>query len=146
MRYAGTKTVSINIMHEAEVVKTVVDNLRSSGFQVETEMPNIYRSAVIVAVDSFSKVWVIECKISNVKRAVEQTRIHKLSADKVFIAMPFRKPRESTLQRVLDAGVGLMYVMPDGSIQTEVECPDHDMVWEPAQQLLISRMERGRQT
>lgn len=99
------------------VVEAVVRSLRRKGFQVNTEVPNFHRSADVAAVDRQGNVWVIECKVSSLGRAIEQCVTHKLAADKVLVATPYRKTRDGTVQKLRTAGLGLMYVMPDGSIE-----------------------------
>lgn len=126
-------------MHEQAIVNTIVHNLRKDGYTVATEVANFYRSADVVAVDNDSKIWIIECKVSDMKRALEQLRIHKMSADRVFIGTSFRKLQKNTLKRIRDAAVGLIFVMPNGRIKIELNCPKQDNIWAPAKEKLLSK-------
>jgi len=89
-------------MTEKSIVKAVVQSLKEDGFRVSTEVSNFYRSADIGAVDHKGKLWVIECKVSNIGRAIEQSKTHKLSADKVFICLLYTSPspRDRTRSRM----------------------------------------------
>lgn len=131
-------------MSEHVVVAAVADALASKGFRVAREVANFHRSADIGALRHDGEVWVVECKVSDISRAIVQVKTHKLAADKVYIAMPLRKTRESTLKRIREAGVGLLYVLPDGSLSEPVEEPAHEDPWPPARERLLQRiMEAG---
>jgi len=131
-------------MTEKSIVKAVVQSLKEDGFRVSTEVSNFYRSADIGAVDHKGKLWVIECKVSNIGRAIEQSKTHKLSADKVFIATLQRKTKEVTLRKIREAGVGLFYVMSDGSVSEPIEEPGLNEPWGLAREKLLSRIMEGR--
>lgn len=127
-------------MGERTLVKAVVRALEDKGFRVATEIANFYRSADIGALDDEGNVWVIECKISNIGRAIEQSKTHKLSADKVYIATSFKKTKEATLRKIKEAGIGLIYVMPDGSVSEPVEKPNRNKPWGLARSRLSNRI------
>jgi len=129
---------------EKTIVNAVVNELEGKGFRIAREVANFYRSADIGAVDHKGKVWVIECKVSNIGRAIEQSKTHKLSADKVFIATLQRKTKEVTLRRIREAGVGLLYVMSDGSVSEPIEEPGLNEPWGLAREKLLSRIMEGR--
>ena len=132
-------------MREETIVNAVVNTLMGKGFRyVATEVANFYRSADIGALDNEGKIWAIECKVSNIGRAIEQSRTHKLSADKVFIATLQRKTKEVTLRRIREAGVGLLYVMSDGSVSEPIEEPGLNEPWGLAREKLLSRIIEGR--
>jgi hypothetical protein len=127
-------------MNEAAIVNDIVTALKVSGFRVATEVPNLYRSADVAALDNEGNIWIVECKISNIGRAIIQSKTHKLSADKVFIGIPFRNAREDTLNRIRNAGLGLIYVMPDGSIDMIIEEEQIGNPWQPAKDKLRQRI------
>ena len=108
---------------ERRVVNAITRALRRDGFLVATEVANFYRSADIAAIDQNGQVWIIECKISNIGQAIVQSRTHRLSANRVYIGVPQRKMRPTTLEKVRQAGIGLIYVRSDGSIFTALEEP-----------------------
>lgn len=127
-------------MNEKMIVDSIVKFWQDNGFKVATEVANFYRSADIAALDPAGKVCVVECKVSNVSRAIEQTKTHKISADKVFVGMPYRNTKQSTFDRLNDEGIGLIYVMPNGSIQVALDVSNHSSVWQLANQRLRNRI------
>jgi hypothetical protein len=129
-------------MRERFIVDAVVTALNGQGFDVGTEVPNFYRSADVAAVTVGGEVWVIECKVSDISRAIEQARIHKLAADRVLVATPHRVTRSTTLQRLKCAGLGLMYVMPDGSVTEACEAPRNHSHWPLAKERLRTEIVR----
>ncbi|MFI5253235.1 MAG: hypothetical protein ACHQQQ_12485 [Bacteroidota bacterium] len=127
-------------MTERLIVDAIVDYLKGLGFKVATEVPNFYRSADVAAIDPNGEIWIIECKLSNVKQALTQSKVHLLSADKVFIGMPFREPKQETMDKIRRSGVGLLYVMPDGSIDIAIDDTKIKHTWFPARNKLIQRI------
>lgn len=130
-------------MREKEIVSHIVTFLKAKGYIVATEVANLYRSADIAVLDHEDNAWVIECKVSSIGRAITQSKIHKLSADKVFIGTTYRKTQSSTLKRVKEAGLGLFYVMPDGSISKEVDVQIDNRPWLPIRSILIDRIRKA---
>ncbi len=132
-------------MPEKDVVEAIVGNLTKMGFNVATEVPNLYRSANIAAVDISGNVWVIECKISSIGRAIHQLRIHQLGADMVFVGTPYRETREETLEMIRQAGVGLIYLMPDGSITEAIKPVCSNRSWPATKEKLRQRVLQATQ-
>lgn len=130
-------------MIEQVIVDSISGALRDEGFKVAIEVANLYRSADIAAIDTKGDIWVIECKISGIGRAIEQLKIHKISADKVFIGTYYKKTRETTLNRIKNAGIGLIYVMPDGSIYRSIKAPNNINLWKPARERLLKRIQEA---
>lgn len=130
-------------MIEKKIVDAVVDALAQRGFQVATEVPNFYRSADIGAIDRQGKIWAVECKVSNIGRAIEQSKTHKMSADRVFIATFFRQTKEPTLTKIRDAGLGLLYVMSDGSLSEPIQEPVENKPWPLARARFLARILEG---
>jgi len=132
-------------MQERVIVDAIVKGLRNLGFTVATEVANFYRSADIAVLDDDGNVSVIECKVSSMGRAIEQSKTHKLAADKVYIGTFHRNTKESTLKRIKQAGLGLIYVMPDGVVCTDVIKPGKGNPWQPARQRLLKRIMGSQQ-
>jgi len=128
------------MMNEVQIVNIIVKALEDSGFIVATEVSNLYRSADIAAIDNEGNIWVVECKISGISKAIEQSKTHKLSADKVFIGTPFRQTKENTIKKIKEAGIGLIYVMPDGSINKVFENLEVNNPWELSREKLRKRI------
>lgn len=127
-------------MKEAYIVNTVVNTLIARGFQVATEVANFYRSADVAVIDDDNKIWIVECKISDIKKAIEQLKTHKLSADRVYIATPYKKTRQSTLDRINEEDIGLIYIMQDGEMEVELEISGRNSPWVPGREKLKSRI------
>lgn len=127
-------------MNEQALVDSVVNALEAKGFNVATEVPNSYRSADICAIDNKGDIWIIECKISSIGRAIEQSKTHMISADKVFIATFYKKTQEMTLKKIRAAGIGLFYVMPDGSLSKPIEKPTHNKPWKLSRNSLLKKI------
>ena len=127
-------------MKEQIIVNHLVQNFKNKGYKVATDVANIYRCADIALLDNNSSVWVIECKISAIKRALEQTKIHKLSADEVYIALPYKKLKEESLRKIRESDVGLIFVLPNGSVNIEFKSPKQFHTWQPAKNKLISNI------
>jgi hypothetical protein len=130
-------------VNEKKLVDRVVSELERRGFSVVTEVANLYRSADIAAVSSEGELWIVECKVSNMARAVEQSRTHKHAADRVYVATYHRKSKVSTVRRIRDAGLGLIYVMPDGTVEFEIDAPRDRGPWKPARDRLLERIQRA---
>lgn len=129
-------------MNEKEVVVQIVKSLKASGYTVATEISNLYRSADIALIDDNGSVWVIECKISDISKAIRQLETHKLSADKVFIGTPYRKTKPSTLRRIKEAGIGLLYLMSDGTIKKAIDVENQHKPYPPVKELLQRKILR----
>ena len=130
-------------MREKMIVNSLVEFLNRKKYMVATEVANLYRSADIAVIDDKDKVWVIECKISNIGKAIKQLKTHKLSADKVFIGTFFKKTKKSTISRIKEAGMGLIYIMPDGSIKKAINETVENKPWEPARKILFERIKEA---
>ncbi|MGA1980517.1 MAG: hypothetical protein ABSG99_08175 [Sedimentisphaerales bacterium] len=131
-------------MNEKTIVTAVVNALTCKGFRyVTTEVANFYRSVDVGAIDNKGNIWAIECKVSNIGRAIEQSKTHKLSADKVFIATFRKNIRENTLNRIRDAGVGLLYVTADGLMSEPIEEPKENRPWSLARDRFLARIMEG---
>lgn len=133
------------INQEIKLVEAIVTSLKRLGYRVETEIANFHRSADIAAIDNDGFIWIIECKVSNMNRAIIQSKTHKLSADKVFIGTCHRNTKKNTLKKIREEGIGLIYVMPDGNINIAIEETTKGKPWRPARERLLKRiMEANR--
>lgn len=103
-------------MNEKIIVQTIVEYLKLKGYKVATEVANLHRSADIAAIDKNGNVVIIECKVSNIRKAIEQIKTHMNSADRVYIGIPSRNNWKKTLSTFNELGIGLIHVNNDGSI------------------------------
>ena len=125
---------------ESQVVDAIVREFSSRGFLVRTEVPNFYRSADVAAIDKRGRVWVVECKVSCMDRAISQSVTHCLAADRVAVATPLKRSTEGTLRKLKAAGVGLMYVASDGSVTEALQPRTDRRPWARARARLRSRI------
>lgn len=130
-------------MKEQALVNSFVDFFISKGFTVATDVANLYRCADIAIVDDKKRIWVIECKVSDIGKAIIQLKTHKLSADKVIIGTFFRKTRRDTINRIRNEGIGLIYLMPDGSVVEAIEDEPKSTPWELARKTLLKRIQEA---
>lgn len=127
-------------MKEIQIVEAIVKDLKEKGFKVATEVANFHRSVDIVALDEFKSLWAIECKVSDIGKAIVQLKTHQLSADKVFIATANKKMKYQTLKKIKEAGLGLFYVMEDGTVKLHFECSGENRPWLKSRNKLIRRI------
>ena len=125
---------------EKELVKAIASRLAHLGYCVATEVANFHRSADIAAIDSNGCIWIIECKVSSMKKAIQQSKTHKLSADKVFIGTSYKNTKSVTINKIREEGLGLIYVMPNGEIQIAVDEQKGSNPWQPARERLRQRI------
>ena len=52
----------------------------------------------------------------------------------------YKNTRESTLDRIKEEGLGLIYVMPDGSVSKEIEVTVTNNPWLPKKEILRERI------
>ena len=127
------------MINEQVLVDTLVTALKEKGFCVFTEISNFYRSADIVVIDKEEKLWIIECKISDIAKAIKQLKTHRLSADKVYICTPFRKTKPNTMKRIENEGMGLIYIKENGEINFVLESYSNPP-WELAKNKIFNRV------
>jgi len=127
---------------EKEIVDLLVRHFSEFGYTIRMEVANGYRSADIALIDNEEKAWVIECKISALKKALDQLETHKYSADKVFIATIKRNHRSSTIDRIKRAGVGLITVNSNKRIEIEIEAA-RNKPWKPGNRKLKNLILEG---
>lgn len=127
-------------MTEKSLVNKLTKFLKSCNYEVAVEVANFYRSADIAVIDNNKKVWVIECKISSLKQAVRQLQVHKLAADKLYIATVKKNIRNETKQMLKKSGIGLIFILPDDTIEFNSEFNSTNVPWEPAKIRLQNRI------
>lgn len=131
-------------MSEVEIVNIVYRHLIDSGCIVATEIANFSRCADIAAIDQDKNVLVVECKLNAIKKALKQIKTHRLSADKVFIATNFKSLKKQTLDNIKNAGIGLIFVMPDETVSYSIYPPSMQDPWGPARARLIKRIQEAQ--
>lgn len=127
-------------MSEEFIVQVISNYLTRKGYFVANEISNLYRSADIVAVNEGNEVIVVECKVSAINKAIRQLKTHKLAADKIYIGTFCRNTRKDTLNKIADAGIGLIYVDLEGEVSLKLESSQIKNNSTIAKDKLISRI------
>ena len=127
-------------MSEKILVNRIVQAIKVQGYIIAMEVADLYRSADIAFIDNADNVCVIECKISSMSLAINQSRIHKISADKVYVGTYYKNTRAETFNMFEKEGIGLIYVMPDGSINKVIEYKNKLKPFEPTHNILRKRI------
>ena len=87
-------------MYELDMVNRVCEHLKSQGLSVVTEVPFMQQSIDMVF-EREDKLFAIEFKVGNWKRALEQASNHFVGTDEVYICIP--KPKNGITQKLIDA-------------------------------------------
>lgn len=93
------------------------------------------------------RVYTVEFKLHDLRRAIGQARDHRLGCDFAYICMPDRRLSKSSRAMMMDAGVGLFFYCAEGTwpFTTVQKAPRSDETWSVARsQLLRYLMERDK--
>lgn len=116
---------------ESQLVEMLVEYLKSTGFEVQTELPNMGQSVDVVA-HKDDRLWFIEAKRKGLGRALAQCKAHELVADYVCIALLSSTILDSTREELGRLGYGLLlYKVQDCAWHWEVEPRLNGSVWHP---------------
>jgi hypothetical protein len=97
-----------NVSSEAELVNRLVHMLLDDGYRVRTEVSNMGQSVDLVATRG-RWVTVVEAKLYNWKRAVEQCRAHEQVADYVCVAVASVSVAQELLVEARRSGYGVIH-------------------------------------
>jgi hypothetical protein len=128
---------------EKDLVRSLVSHFTAKGFIVVTNVANLYRCADIALIDKEKRIWIIECKVTDMSKAIRQLKTHRLAADRVFIGTFYKKTHKSTLERIKSEGIGLIYLMPDDTVVVALPDSTSSSPWEPARSILFERIQEG---
>jgi len=103
-------------MTEKALVRQFVSALTSKAQFIGTEVSNFHRSADIAAIMENGEVWVVECKLSAISKAIEQLQTHMMSADKVYLGLPKKRRNIATIDKINTAGFGLLEIDEQGEL------------------------------
>lgn len=121
-------------LSEAVLVGLLTTHLRSDGYRVRHEVPNMGRQADIVATRGR---WVtfIEAKLSQWQRALVQCRTHEHVADYICIAVATRTIPETLRTAAMSRGYGVIVYHTDVNTFEWVIRPRwNKRVWAPQRQ------------
>ena len=127
-------------MTEQTLVNRFVASLSPGADFIRTEIPNFNRSADIAIKQKNGEVWIIECKLSAVGKAIKQLHTHKLSADRVYIGLPKGRRTQTSIDKISMNGFGLLEIDDLGVITETIEAPHNDFPTEHFKQVLENNM------
>jgi hypothetical protein len=131
---------------ESFITQSICRQLEEAGCAVATEVANFHRSADIAAVGPNGEVIVVECKVSDMKRAVAQSITHRLSADRVMVATCRRVLKPSTISLIHGKGVGLYFVDSTGAVEVAWQPTIREAAWPLRREQLRRRILEGNKT
>lgn len=121
-------------MREITLVRHAFRRLQNS-WRVTTrcEVPLLGRSVDLVYIIG-GKIFAIEFKLKDWRRAVNQSRDHLLGADFAYICMPERKVTEEMRQELESYGIGLIFFKKDGRwpFKEVINAKPSDEIWSVA--------------
>lgn len=119
------------VTSEKELVYRIVKFLRNDGYQVVLEAPNMGQSVDLVGIKD-NTLTLIEAKISDWSRAIDQCRAHQLVADYICIALGKRISSERLIESVKKLGYGIISCDPDSENCSWLFRPrKNENVWTP---------------
>lgn len=128
-------------MTEKSLVNRFVHALTPGAAIIKTEVSNFHRSADIVILHDNGEVWIVECKLSAIGRAVNQLKTHKLSADRVYIGLPKGRRTNKSLQTLSEHGFGLLEIDGEGKIDEVIQASSNVLQTQHFKNVLISNMD-----
>lgn len=136
-----SSTIDVNRFKcENAVVDELVSFLSKSGYRVRLEVPNMSQSADVVATRN-GWVTVIEAKVKNWKRAIQQCKNHRPVADFICIAIATKKVSDLLIEEVETLGYGLIHCSPiSGMCKWIIEPKRNQQVWVPQREMLSKAM------
>jgi len=109
-------------IRESQIVKTLEKDFQSRGFSTFLEVPFLSRRIDLVAVSKETgDLLLVEAKVSNWKKALEQASIYLLGGEFVFIAIADDFVHRVDQDKVQGLGIGLLSVNNRVSIQIEAQ-------------------------
>jgi hypothetical protein len=131
-------------MNENFISQSICRRLRNDGYSVATEVANFHRCADIAAIAPSGEIVIVECKLFDMKRVVEQSHTHRLSADRVMVATLRRTLKPATQQLIRAKGLGLYFVDAEGEVELAWQSKVQDGVWPLRREQLRKRILEGK--
>jgi hypothetical protein len=107
-------------MFERDLIEPVVNYLRSIGCeQVVAELKFLDRGIDVYGVKTSGRkttTYAVELKLTKWTRALQQAAIYQLCSDFSYIAMPWKSVQSLDLRIFREAGVGVLFIRPDGTV------------------------------
>lgn len=107
-----SKSEKLKFSSEEQLVTELIKFLVHEGYKVRREVSNMGQSVDVVA-SKWRWHMLVEAKLSNWKRAIEQCQAHKLVGDHVCVAVGLKGISEDLLDTVQQHGIGLIKCTPN---------------------------------
>lgn len=120
------KTSSTQVRRlERDLVEPVVDYLRGIGCdQIVPEQQFFDRGIDVYGIKSSGRrtvTYAVELKLTKWTRALQQAATYQLCCDFSYIAMPLKRVLSLDLSIFREAGVGVLFIRPDGTVGEMLE-------------------------
>lgn len=124
---------------EHELVEWVVAFLLEEGYNVRAEVPNLGKSADLVATRGR---WVtfVEVKRHDWRTAFNQCRAHELVADYMCIAIGTKHVSSTARRMAEETGIGLLHIKQSGACEWSVLPIRNASIWPPQRKVLAQEM------
>jgi hypothetical protein len=114
---------------EKGLVARVIDFLDKDGYQIRLEVPNSGQSADLVAAKK-NNILIIEAKVNNWKRALEQCKAHENIADFICIALGAKELSNNLIDEARKRGYGIIHCSGEvGTCKWMVEPQKNNNMW-----------------
>lgn len=113
---------------EAQMEMDIYNKLKNSNIYKEVilEVPILNRCIDICMVTKNYEIITIECKLNNWRKAIEQSKDHKLCSDFSYICIPRKKVTEKILKELKEKGIGLFFYDDKEFPLTEIVSPRYN--------------------
>jgi hypothetical protein len=130
---------------ESQLLKPVERFARGKGFSLQrVELPFYeYRIDLYGFSRKHDATVAIELKLSDWRRAIEQTMLYQLCADFVYIAMPYKSASRVDAAQLVLHGIGLIAVLESGMCSCMLQAARHDEVRQFYRQSQIEYLKGG---
>ena len=127
---------------EDEMVDALTVFLSNNGYRVRTEVPNMGQSAALVATKG-RWVLVIEAKMGDWKRALNQCLAHEIVADYIALAVASRSISSALVTEIEKLGYGLIHCdRKDGSCAWIAKPKFNRQIWKPQRSVFSQRIRK----
>jgi len=133
------------VFTEFEQVQIGMEFFKKMGFKIYTEVPIFSASADMVIIDDDNNIEVIEFKLNNWKKAIQQVKKHSIAVDQMSICIlkPKLKETQQQIERFCKQERIGLYYSADSSIEKIIISPKCNRVWEVEKERLFAFIANG---
>lgn len=126
---------------ESVIVSDLVEFLHRGNYKVRLEVPNLGQSADVVATRG-RWVTLMEVKVRDWRKAIEQCRAHLHVADYVCIVIATKGVSLRAKEEITKHGFGLIHYDASGQLEWVKRPSRNSTIWLPQRRVLSSKMKR----